>query len=99
MPLRIPDKLMRDPALLFPAEAADGLAAVAGFDGAAEPRLPCDFAADRTSVSVTRPSGPVPFTLAKSIPSSAATRRATGEAFTRGSSAEGFVALVGLSLC
>jgi len=35
-----------------------------------------------TSVSVTRPSGPVPFTLARSTPSSAATRRATGEAFT-----------------
>ena len=45
-----------------------------------------DFAAARTSVSVTRPSGPVPLTLASSTPSSAATRRATGDAFTRASS-------------
>src|SRR6266496_1824407 len=45
-----------------------------------------DFAAARTSVSVTRPSGPVPFTLARSTPSSAAIRRATGDAFTRASS-------------
>ena len=44
-----------------------------------------DFAAPRTSVSVTRPSGPVPLTLARSTPNSAATRRATGDAFTRAS--------------
>src|ERR1051325_2999423 len=48
-----------------------------------------DFAAVRTSVSVTRPSGPVPLTFARSTPSSAATRRATGEAFTRASSCSG----------
>src|SRR6266403_112946 len=46
----------------------------------------CDFAAARTSVSVTRPSGPVPFTLERSTPSSAASRRATGDALTRASS-------------
>ena len=45
-----------------------------------------DFAAARTSVSVTRPSGPVPFTLKRSTPSSDAIRRATGDAFTRGCS-------------
>src|SRR4030095_13755137 len=45
-----------------------------------------DLAAARTSVSVTRPSGPVPFTLERSTPSSAAIRRATGDAFTRASS-------------
>ena len=46
-----------------------------------------DLAAARTSVSVTRPSGPVPFTLERSTRSSAAIRRATGDAFTRASSA------------
>src|SRR6266480_2307343 len=45
-----------------------------------------DFAAARTSVSVIRPLGPVPFTLERSTPSSAAIRRATGDAFTRASS-------------
>src|SRR5881394_4008129 len=46
-----------------------------------------DLEAARTSVSVTRPSGQVPFTFARSTPSSAAIRRATGDAFTRPSSA------------
>src|SRR6266542_4434857 len=63
---------------LSPAFTAAGTLA----DGAA-----CfDLAAERTSVSVTRPSGPVPFTLERSTPSSAAIRRATGDAFTRASS-------------
>src|SRR5437867_12148322 len=62
---------------LSPAFTAAGTlaAGVAGFD----------LAAARTSVSVTRPSGPVPLTLERSMPSSAAIRRATGDAFTRAS--------------
>ena len=58
----------------------------AGTEGAGAAAF-SDLAAARTSVSVTRPSGPVPFTLERSTPSSAATRRATGDAFTRASSA------------
>ena len=63
---------------LSPAFTVAGIlaAGVAGFD----------LAAARTSVSVTRPSGPVPFTLDRSTPSSAAILRATGDAFTRASS-------------
>jgi len=72
----------------------------AGFiSGFARPRsapAATDFAAARTSVSVTRPSGPVPRTLERSMPSSAATRRATGDALTRASS--GFSAVSGCSL-
>ena len=56
---------------------------MAGAEGCRAPIF--DFAAARTSVSVTRPSGPVPFTLARSTPSSAPIRRATGDAFTRAS--------------
>src|SRR2546430_2443176 len=70
---------MRDP--------GPGLGA-AGRGGCVWPRLATAataFAAARTSVSVTRPSGPVPFTLPRSTPSSAAIRRATGDAFTRAS--------------
>ncbi len=70
------------PALI---EAAGAFAVTGAFCGAAV----FDFAAARTSVSVTRPSGPVPFTLERSIPSSAAMRRATGDAFTRASSSCG----------
>src|SRR6266481_2256703 len=56
-----------------------------------------DFAAARTSVSVTRPSGPVPFTLARLTPSSAATRRATGDALTRASSVRAGLTLASTS--
>src|SRR5713101_59721 len=67
--------------------AGDGLVCAPAFPrSATAATTPFDFAAARTSVSVTRPSGPVPFTLARSTPSSAATRRATGDALTRASS-------------
>ncbi len=71
---------MRAPSPAFTDGA--GFAAADGFCGV----VAFDFAVARTSVSVTRPSGPVPLTLARSTPSSTATRRATGEAFTRASS-------------
>ena len=68
------------PALI---DGSEGFAAAGVFCAGAGPFV---FAAARTSVSVTRPSGPVPLTLARSTPSSAATRRATGDAFIRASS-------------
>src|SRR4051812_28531537 len=72
----MPDKLMREPS---PAGIRGG-----GCDGGAAD-APFDLEAARTSLSVTRPSGPVPFTADKSIPCSAARRRAMGDAFTRAS--------------
>src|SRR5947209_7069318 len=72
----MPDKLMREPSPAgIRGAACDGVVAA----------LPFDLAAARTSLSVTRPSGPVPFTADRSIPWSAARRRAIGDAFTRGS--------------
>jgi len=67
------------------------LITAAGFGcGAVFARLPApataDWAAARTSLSVTRPSGPVPFIFARSTPNSAAILRATGDAFMRASS-------------
>src|SRR6266704_2281896 len=64
----------------------EGAAVGSPFAGPRSATAATDFAAARTSVSVTRPSGPVPFTLEISTPSSAAIRRATGDAFTRASS-------------
>src|SRR6266498_1659542 len=64
----------------------EGAAFGSPFAGPRSATAATDFAAARTSVSVTRPSGPVPFTLERSTPSSAAIRRATGDAFTRASS-------------
>ena len=86
IPFRIPESCSRDP--------APGLAAAdfcVGDGPRSEMLAPLgpaatDFAAARTSVSVTRPSGPEPLTAARSTPSSAAIRRATGEALTRASS-------------
>src|SRR3954453_22909588 len=72
----MPDKLMREPS-----PTGIGGAACDG-DGAA---IPLDFAAARTSLSVTRPSGPVPLTAERSTPCSAARRRAIGDALTRAS--------------
>src|SRR3954471_21910982 len=79
----MPDKLMREPS-----PAGIRGAACDGVDGA----VPLDFAAARTSLSVTRPSGPVPFTAERSRPCSAARRRAIGDAFTRASPLPSFVA-------
>src|SRR2546430_17242159 len=74
MTLRIPVRLMREP-------SQAGARGSAGGCGAA----PLDFETARTSFSVTRPSGPVPFTVERSTPCSAASRRARGDAFTRAS--------------
>src|SRR5205823_5775470 len=82
-PLRIPERLIRAPSPVLIEGAAFGCALASPRSATAA----TDLEAARTSVSVTRPSGPVPFTFARSTPSSAAIRRATGDAFTRPSSA------------
>src|SRR5689334_3454268 len=97
MPLRIPDKLMREAPAALAGPDNVAFAVTAGFGCAAAVRPPWDFAAPRTSVSVTLPSGPVPFTPARSMPSSAASRRATGEAFTRASSVDDLTPVPGLA--
>jgi hypothetical protein len=55
----------------------------AGAAGAAPLAVPgaSPFAAARTSSLPIRPAGPVPWTLPRSMPCAAATRRATGVAF------------------
>ncbi len=66
------------------ADAAEGLAPLAlGLGGRRLGGGGAPDAAARTSSSVIRPCGPVPWTAARSTPSSSATRRTSGVARTR----------------
>src|SRR6478752_4200729 len=64
-------------------EAARPAAAVASDDGAAEGVFAAVLEAAVTSLSTIRPPGPVPVTLERFTPSSAAILRARGETFWR----------------